>query len=100
VQRADLLLESIDLGRQRAAALDQVACDPGDGALEAGEAFGEPSEVARVVERPRGGLVAGVEFVQVPAQPADHAGSFAYQVLAVVDEQTQLPLRPVELGDR
>ena len=31
-------------------------------------------------------LEAGIELVQMPAQTADHACSFAHQVLTVVDQ--------------
>jgi hypothetical protein len=99
-ERRDLLLEPVDLRREGAAALDELACDPGDSPLEFGEALGEPIEVAQVVERPCRRFVAGVELVEMPAEPADHAGSLAHQVFAVVDEQPHLAFGPVELGDR
>ena len=53
-----------------------------------------------MVQRPQRWFVAGVELVQVPAKTADHAGSLAHQVFAVVDEQPHLALGPVQLGDR
>jgi hypothetical protein len=34
---------------------------------------------------------AGVDLVQVPAQPVDDPGAFGHQVIAMVDEQADLP---------
>ena len=87
-----LALELVDLDCQGAAAIDELACDPGHGALEARETLGELVEVAEMVQRPEGGFVARVEFVQVPAKPADHAGSLADQVFAMVDKQPYFAL--------
>lgn len=52
-----------------------------------------------MVERSQSWLVAGVELVQMPAKTADHAGSLADQVLTMVDQEPQLTLGPVQLGD-
>jgi hypothetical protein len=36
----------------------------------------------------------------MPAQPVDAPSALGHQVLAVIDQQPQLPGGPVELGDR
>jgi hypothetical protein len=47
---------------------------------------------------PRGRLVAGVEFVQMPAQPVDHPGSLGHEVVAVIAEQADITCRAIELS--
>jgi hypothetical protein len=41
-----------------------------------------------------------VQLVQVPTQPVDRPGAFGDQVLAMVDQQLDLPGGLVVLGDR
>jgi hypothetical protein len=96
----DLTLELVDLDGECAAAGDELACDPRHGSLEPRESLGEPIEVAEMIQRPQARFVAWVEFVQMPAETADHAGSLAHQVFAVIDEQSHFSLWPVEPGDR
>jgi hypothetical protein len=38
--------------------------------------------------------------VEVPAQPVDRAGPFVHEVLAVIDEQADLPGWPIKLRRR
>ena len=45
---------------------------------------------------PGGRFLAGVEFVQVPAQPVDHPGPLGNEVVAVVTEQSHLAGGAVE----
>jgi len=99
-ERCDLCLERVDLDGELAAALGDFASEPGDRALDTVETGSELVEVAEVVERPGGRLVPGVELVQMPAQPADHAGSLCHEVFAMVDEETQLAVCSVEASDR
>ena len=47
-----------------------------------------------------GDLQGGVELVQVPAQPILGAGSVGDQDPTMVDDELDLPARPIELGDR
>ena len=50
--------------------------------------------------RDRAGRVpVGVEFVQVPAQPVDRSGAFGQEVLAVVDQEPQVTVGSVQMGD-
>lgn len=97
---AYLTLEPVDLGCQRTAAIDELTCYPRYCSLDLRETLGESIEVAKMVQRPESWLVARVEFVQMPAQPADHAGPLANQVFTVVDQQPHFTLGPVQLGDR
>jgi hypothetical protein len=90
----------VDLACQHTAAVDELACDPRHRSLDARESLGESIEVAQMVERPQSWFVAGVELVQVPAKTADHPGSFADQVLTMVDQQPHFTLGPVQLGNR
>ena len=45
-------------------------------------------------------LVAGVEFVQGPAQSIDDPGAFGDEMIAVVAQQSDIPCRAVELRGR
>lgn len=53
-----------------------------------------------MVQCPGCRFIARVELVQVPAQPADHAGSLGNEVFAMINKQSHLTLGPVEAGDR
>jgi hypothetical protein len=68
--------------------------------FEPGELLGEGVEDAEAAQPTAGHRQRGVEFVQVPAQPALNASALAHEVPAVVDQQLHLPGRAVELGDR
>src|SRR6266851_2544794 len=74
------------------AAADEVAGDPHLRRLLApGELAAEPVEPDRAVERPERHRERWVELVQVPAQPLLAAAPLCDQVVAVVDDQLQLP---------
>lgn len=85
---------------QLTAALHQLAGQPPDEPITAREAFGESVEICVAAQTTGGHPQSGVEFMQVPAQPVDHPGAFADDILAVIDQQFYLAGRPVKLRDR
>jgi hypothetical protein len=97
VQLADLVGEGLDGGDLGLAGHDlHHGAGVGGGVLTPG---GDAAQ-ARTGQPPGGAFQVGVELVQVPAQPVDRPGAFGDQVLAVVDQQPDLPGGLVVLGDR
>jgi hypothetical protein len=97
-ERLDLALEPVCLACQLAAVTDEFAGDAHlHRLLAAGQAPTEPLEHLQGAERAPRRLELGVDLVQVPAQPVLDPGPLADQVLAVVDEQPQLPASALEL---
>lgn len=92
----DLPLQGVGSHRELADAPDEVRGDPCDGALEAPEALGDRVQVREPHEDPRRRIPCRIELVQVPAQTVDLACALPDEVLAVIDEQSQLTARPVQ----
>ena len=88
-----LAVELADRAGQRAATADQVACDAH---LHLWCAAGEPAadaiEPDRPVERARGHAKGWIELVQMPAQPLLGTPAFVDEIVAVDDQQLQLPV--------
>ena len=90
----EFAVELADRAGQCCAAAEQVAGDPHLRRLfAAGELAAEPVEPDRTVERAKRHRECRVELVQVPAQPLLAAAPLGDQVVAVVDQQLQLPQR-------
>ena len=90
----ELAVELADRAGQCPAAADEVACDPHLRRLLApGELSPEPVEPDRAVERAQRHRKSRVELVQVPAQPLLTAAPLRHQIVAVVNQQLQLPQR-------
>ena len=53
-----------------------------------------------VAVQPGGQFEVGVQFVQMPAQPVDHAGALGDEVLAVVDQQSHVTAGSIEVCGR
>ena len=86
-----LAVELDDRAGERAAAGEQIACDPYLRCLLAScELASDPVEPDRPVERAERHAQRRVELVQVPAQPLLAAAPLGDQVVAVVDQQLQL----------
>lgn len=58
----------------------------------------DPVEVADAVQVSSRRVPVSVEFVQVPAQPVDHPGAFGQEVFAVVDEEADVAVVPIQVG--
>jgi hypothetical protein len=93
----------VDLYGQRAGAFDQAAgqaCHQHGRSREVvvvvAESNGDLVVGADPVERARSRIPAGVELVQVPAQPVDDAGAFGDQRFAVIAQQAHVAVRAVE----
>lgn len=99
-EAADLALQAVDGPRQLADASHQVEGDAGDGTREAGEADLERLEDVAAVEAAGCWLLARMELVEVPAQAGLGPGALGDEVVAVVDEETQLALGTIQAGDR
>lgn len=76
-QWLEFLIERVDLGGQLLAAFNQGARQAGDKPVEASESYGDRGEVFRAPQSTGWKVPGGVEFMQVPAQPVDHAGRSA-----------------------
>jgi hypothetical protein len=96
VQLTDLAAEDLDGGDLGLADHDLHQAAVGGGVLESG---GDATQ-ARTGQPAGAVFQVGVELVQVPAQPVDRPGAFGDQVLAMVDQQLDLPGGLVVLGDR
>jgi hypothetical protein len=93
-----LAVEVADRAAEAATASEELACDPRLERLRAaGELAAESFEPDRSIESTERHQEAGVEFVQVPAQPLLAATPFVDQVVAVIDQQLQLT-QPSLLG--
>lgn len=98
-ERHQLALERVDPLCQLAAAADQFAADQRLRAFATSEAALYPLEPAAAVEGPGRQLKFGREFMQVPAQPVLDASALADEVVSVIVQQSDLPLRPGEHGN-
>jgi hypothetical protein len=88
----ELAVERQDRAGGAAATADELACDPHQHLLlVAGETPCEPVEPDGAVERTRRDDECRVELMQVPAQPLLRAPAFVDEVVAVIDQELQLP---------
>jgi hypothetical protein len=93
-----LAFELGDRTAEASAASDQLAGDRDlDRLLAAGEPTAEAVKPKRAVERAQRYPKRRIELVQVPAQPLLSAAPLRNEVVAVIDEQLQLP-QPLLLG--
>src|SRR5204862_722172 len=86
-----LAVELGDRAVERAAAVDEFACEPDlQLLLLAAEPARDAIELHRPVERFRRHREGRVELVQVPAQPLLCATALVDEIIAVIDEQLQI----------
>lgn len=97
---ADLGGELVDGRGPFAQPLEQGAGQPGDHIVEAGDVVPDLVVGVGPVRGAGARLPCGIEFVQVPEQPADQPGSFGDQRFAVVDQQPDLTVGAVQVGGR
>ena len=76
---------------------EEPLCEVGDDPGEVFQVEFDACERAGPVEVGRG-RPCRIELVQMPAEPADHAGPFSDEVLAVVDQEADLAFGAVETG--
>jgi hypothetical protein len=98
-QWLEFLIERVDLGGQLLAAFNQGARQAGDKPVEASESYGDRGEVFRAPQSTGWKVPGGVEFMQVPAQPVDHAGPFGDEVVTVVSQQADLATGAIEASN-
>ena len=97
----DVALELVDRGGQLAQAAQHVARDPdAHRLLGAGEAPADPRRPLLREQRAAGQLQLGPEVMQMPEQRAVELDAVANQPLPMIDEQSQIELRPVEVRGR
>jgi hypothetical protein len=97
----ELLVERVDRPRQLAAAVDELERDPHlHRLLATAEPAVDPVEPERPVKRPQRHRDGQVELVQVPTQPLLTAAPLGDEVVAVIDEQLQLPQQPLPWSRR
>ncbi len=86
----ELAVEGEDRAGQRAAAADELACDPHlHRLLAATQPAGDPVEPNRAVEAARRDRQLGIEVEQLPAQPLLRPPPLIDEVVTVVDKQLQ-----------
>src|SRR5439155_5340252 len=95
-----LALEVVDRRRQRPDPDDQLAGDPADRPGSIGQVPLEPGQDDRPVEAPDRRLRARLELVEMPAEAVLGPGALGHEVLAMVDQEADLAVGPIEGGDR
>ncbi len=89
----EFLVELGDLACQRAAAVDELACDPRlDVLLTPCQPAADAFEVTRPVESPQRDDQGRVELVQVPAQPLLCPPALVDEMVAMVNQQLDLAM--------
>jgi hypothetical protein len=100
-EAGDLCLERLDRLRELADAPQLVAGDAdAHRLLGPGEAPRDAWCPAAIEQRAAGQLELGPEIVQMPLQRAVQADALANEPFAVIDQQPQIELGPVEVRDR
>jgi hypothetical protein len=85
-QVTKLAPQGVDLHGQLSAAMQQLACQPGNKASDGGQVLAEAVDDAVAAQPAGANPQCGVEFVQVPAQPVDHPGALTHQITAMIDQ--------------
>jgi hypothetical protein len=75
----------------------QLAGQASDGAGEFSELVAESIEGSMAAERSRWWFSTGVELVEVRPEPILGSGSFLDEIFPVVQQEAELPLRPIEV---
>ncbi|MFJ4790036.1 hypothetical protein [Streptomyces sp. NPDC088794] len=87
------------LGGEPRALLQQAPGQAGHGSVPNGQLLGERLELLGADETTGWRVQTGVDLAQVPAQSLDDPGSLGNQVIAMVDEQADLPGGTVQAGN-
>ena len=92
----EFLVELVDRSRERAAAGDELACDPHlDVLLAPCQPAADALEVTRTVESAQRDDQGRVELVQVPAQPLLGPPPLVDEIIAMINQQLDLAVHPL-----